>query len=142
MSKTTKTMNKKTETNIFDLGSVEVTLTYPFLKDAEPIKFFLRPILNSEEKASRQKFLALSEAEREQRKHEANVELLASLSTQAPENLPTFPDFNGNDVDLERLRSELREFFAGTNPMKQKVVDDALTVYFNHIQPAEFFRGF
>lgn len=121
--------------NFFDLNEIEVTVTYPFLKD-KPMKFFLRMILDKEEKQARQAFFGLSEAEREAREHEYNVNLLASLSTKMPENVPTFGPYE----DVEPAEA-IRHFFAGGNARKQKLVADVVTLYFSEVQPREFFRG-
>lgn len=123
------------DVDLFNLDEIEVTLTYPFLKQKEPIRFFLRPLLDAEEKAARQTFLGLTEAERERKKNDFNIKLLAGLAVREPENLPTFEN-TGN------LAASLIGFFSGGNAMKQKVADDALTIYYGMIQPSEFFRSF
>lgn len=123
-------------TNFFDLTEIEITLTYPFLNQAKPMRFFLRPILSKEEKEARQTFFGLTEMEQEEKRHEHNVNLLSTLSVKLPENVPTFPIYNG----VVSLDTAIKEFFSGTNAMKIKVVEDTLNLYFQKTQPQEFFR--
>lgn len=120
-------------TSFFDTTEVEVSLTYDFLSQEAPMKFFLRPQLAKEERQARQVFFALPMEDREAKQHEHNVNMLAMLSTREPENVPTFK-LKGD------LGSCIREFFSGENVMKKKVVEDALSLYFAKSQPVEFFR--
>lgn len=119
--------------DIFSLTETAVTLTYAEL-GVPPITFFLRPFLQREEQEMRQAHFALTEKEREKTQHAHNVEMLARLSTRAPEGLP---GMNGNKDVPDAVRKLLKE----ESPMKIKVVSDALTRYYRVTQPAEFFRG-
>lgn len=117
--------------NIFELMETPVTLTYAGL-NVKPITFFLRPCLSQEEIELRQKHFALSDKEREEAQHLLNVELLARLSTRTPEGMP----------GLETVG--FRPFFLSEkpiNPMKRKVAADAIALYWQVTQPAEFFRS-
>lgn len=123
---------EKTESSFFDQTEIPVTVKYDFLP-GEPMRFFLRLQMAKEEREARQKLFALPADEREAKQHEYNVSALASLSTRAPENVPTFDP--GSDH-----QQAIKDFFSGTNPMKQKVVEDVLALYFTKTQPVEFFR--
>lgn len=126
-----KNTTNKTSTNGYDsdfFGTTEITIpvSYDFLKGVE-MRFFLRLQMDREEREARQKLLALPAEQREARLHESNVDLLASLSTRPPENVPTF-------------EGDIKTFFSGENVMKKKVVEDALALYFAKTQPEDFFR--
>lgn len=121
--------------NFFDINDVEVTLTYPQFGIDTPIVFYFGLLLSAKEKEIRQRFFALTPEEQDQKRASYNLEMLCSLATKAPENLPTFEAIEGADVS-----EALTLFFQGNNPMKQKVVEDAINAYFAKTQPAEFFR--
>lgn len=125
--------------NFFDITEVEVPVTYPFLNGVV-MKFFFRPILDKEEKESRQAFFAKTEEERSHLQHDHNVKMLASLATRLPENVPGFAETYTAD-NLGEVKIAINHFFSGDNVMKQKLVDDALTLYFTQMQPKEFFRS-
>lgn len=132
-------MNDETtevEISLFDIDAITVTVNYPFLKQPEPMTFFLRPTMDKEEKQSRQEFFGLSEQEKEAKQHTHNVRLLAALSVRLPKNVPTFPYDPTADI-----RTTITDFFMGENAMKQKLVEDVLAIYLSLIQPTEFFRG-
>lgn len=119
----------------FDINEVEITLTYPQFGVETPITFYFGLLLSAKEKEIRQRFFGLSPEEQDQKRASYNLEMLCSLATRAPENLPTFtPTANGNVAD------DLKAFFAGPNAMKAKVVEDAINAYFAKTQPLEFFR--
>lgn len=124
--------------NIFGTNPVEIILEYPFLTDQgfEPVKFFLRPLLEKEERTARQAFFALTDAEREEKQFDYNVEFLATLSVKPPEGLPEFQ----YDSDLAgSIRSFLGK--AKEDAMVVKIIEDAQTEYFRRTQPKVFFRG-
>lgn len=114
----------------------EIAVTYEFLD--QPIIWYLRPYLEAEEKKNRQKFFALTEEKREEQQDQHNVDLIISLMTGPPENLP---EFNKDFGQMTDWKDALREFFADENGLKLKLVEDALSVYFMHFQPKEFFRS-
>lgn len=130
----TKPQSEPQTFNLFDLDSIEIPLTYDFLADLGAMIFFCRPLLINEEREARQAFYALPLEDRKAKQHEYNVELLASLCTKLPVNVPTFP------ADAMDVKKAIVDFFTGENPMKKKVVEDALTIYFAKTQPLEFFR--
>jgi hypothetical protein len=129
--------------DFFNVSEVEISLTYPFLNQSEPMRFFLRPILVKEEKEARQIFYALSDDEQETQQHEYNLKLLGSLSVRLPENVPTFDErfetTSGEHPTLS-IKRKIESFFDGSNPMKRKIVEDVINLYFQKTQPREFFR--
>lgn len=130
--------NKQTENNFFNQTDAEITLTYQNLGLDAPMKFFTRLFLAKEEKELRQKFFALTAEEKEAKQHAHNVEMLASVSVRMPENIPGFP--SANATDQKEIQKAITDFFSGDSPMKQKVVADAVGLYFSKTQPLEFFR--
>lgn len=122
--------------NFFDITEVEVPVTYPFL-DGVVMRFYLRPILDKEEKAARQTFFAKTDADREKEQHDYTVKMLASLSTKLPENVPGLTRKAYGDEP----KAAILRFFEDGNVMKQKLADDVLTIYFGQMQPKEFFRS-
>lgn len=120
------TTNKPNGSDFFGTTEITIPVSYDFLKDVE-MRFFLRLQMDREEREARQKLLALPAEQREAKLHESNVDLLASLSTRPPENVPTF-------------EGDIKTFFSGENVMKKKVVEDALALYFAKTQPEDFFR--
>lgn len=126
------------QSSFFNQTETEVTVTYKNLGQTEPMKFFTRIFLSKEEKELRQKFFGLTAEEKEAGQHAHNVEVLASVSTKAPENVPEFPVIE--TTDLKEVQKAITAFFSGDNPMKQKIAADVVGLYFNKTQPAEFFR--
>jgi len=120
--------------NFFDINEVEITLTYPQFGIETPIVFYFGLLLSAKEKEIRQRYFALTPEEQDQKRASYNLEMLCSLATAHPDNLPTY------DPADETPAEALKAFFAGNNPMKQKVVEDAINAYFAKTQPAEFFR--
>lgn len=125
MKNTTKNSNGNSD--FFGTTEIPISVSYDFLPLPEPMRFFLRIQMDREEREARQKLLAMPAAQREAKLHEHNVELLHSLSTRPPENVPTF-------------EGDIKTFFSGENAMKKKVVEDALALYFAKTQPEDFFR--
>lgn len=141
-------MSEENKIDIFSIAETPVTLTYTEL-GVPAITFYLRPFLQREEQEMRQAHFALTDAAREKAQHAHNVEMLAELSTRAPEGLK---GMNGNKDVKGALKNLLKiEKETGTpeeirvietkNAMKVKVVADALTMYYRNTQPKEFFRG-
>ena len=124
---------------VFETDIVEIVLEYPFLADQgfDPVKWFLRPALEKDEKDARQTFFALTEKEREAKQFEYNVKFLAALSTKPPEGLPAFDHSDGS------LADSITQYLvaAGDDPIVVKIAEDAQTEYFRRTQPKAFFRG-
>jgi hypothetical protein len=135
-----------TDIDFFNQTAIEVTVTYPFLKQTEPMRFFFRVQMAKEEKEARQVFFGLTEDEQEAKRTEYNAKLLASLSTKLPENVPTLEEFyrqreSETEISFNTLvKDVIEKFFNSDNPMKQKIAADALNLYFSNSQPLEFFR--
>ncbi len=122
------TANTPEVVDIFQLTETPVTLTYAALGGA-PITFYLRPWLLKDDEDARQAFFALTDDEQEKQRATHNVELLARLSVRPPTGLPNFT-------------GDIRSYFGDGNPMKERVVADALRRYNLIVQPEEFFRRF
>ncbi len=119
--------------DIFAEGGVPITVTYARIGLA-PMTFHMRLYLSKEEGSLRQARFALTDAEKEEKESGYNLTLLASLSTRAPEGVPGF-------VSTGDVAKDIRDFFGDGNPAKDKIVADAMGLYFRATQPEEFFRG-
>jgi len=97
------------------------------------MKFFMRLQMNKEAVESNQKFLGLSKEQRDEKDHENNVHLLATLSTRFPEGVPGLELGEGENVG-----SAITRFFSDRTEMKQKVCIDVLNRYFRLTQPKEY----
>lgn len=92
-------------------------------------------LLNSEAKEARRKFSNLKPSEKESRKHDHYVNMIALLSTRAPKNVP---GFNESATDF---RAEIREFFSGDNAAKGIVISEAIEEYFLISKRKSFYSG-
>jgi hypothetical protein len=125
---------------VFEVANtIDIVLEYPFLEDAgfDPIKWFLRPALDKDQRDARQTFFGLAEKEREAKQFEYNVDFLATLSEKAPTGLPRFEYTEGSLA--EAIRSFLTA--ASDDPVIVKQAEDAQTEYFRRTQPKVFFRS-
>jgi hypothetical protein len=127
-------MSDKETVDIFGMTDVPVTVTYEGMGGGS-MTFHLRPWMQKEERDARQAHFALADEEKEKKTPEHNLEMLAGLSTRAPEGVPGFVPTNLG------VAGDIRNFFGDGNPMKEKVVADVMTRYYRVTQPAEFFRG-
>ncbi len=122
--------------DFFSRQETPITVSYTQM-GGPAMTFFLRPFMLKAEHDARQAHFALDDNEKEEATPAHNLEMLASLSTRAPEGVPDFPvNFAGGGV-----ADAMRVFFGDGNPMKVKVVADVMTRYYRVTQPAEFFRG-
>jgi len=126
-----ETSNSQNKTsNFFSLGSIRIAVCYPELGLIEPIVFDLRPMLSTEWKLRNQNFYAQSEAEQNAGENLHNIEMLAALAVDEPQNLPGF-----EMKESGSLESQLLGFFGDGNELKQKVAGDILNLYFRKTKP-------
>ena len=119
----------------FAIDVVEVVVTYPeIVAGGLTCKFFLTPETLKEDLEHRQRFLGMTDEERDEKAHDYRVDRLAALSVKPPE-VP------GLVCGGDNFRETMHEFFSGTNPLKRRVVMDALIRYETVTSPQEFFRG-
>lgn len=123
-------------------AKIEVILTYGFLK--EPIVFPCRLLMNDDEKAARQNFYALPEADQKIGLHAFQLAMLAGLVTSRPTGLPGFDEMidpeNQKGVSIDTIRAALLEYFAEPDGISFKIVEEAVGRYNTLTAPREFFR--
>lgn len=116
--------------------TVEVSVTY-----GSRVTFFLRMIGIAEEQKLREKAFGLTDAERDEKEYQMNVDILADLSEKHPTGmLVEVGDGVLSDVPPAGTPAEtIRDFFAEKTAVKERIAFYAVRGYFVRLQPSESF---
>lgn len=133
---------KETKTRInpvdfWNQSEYRVAVELPQINEGSPFVFYMRLLMSSEALEARQEFSGLKPGEKLDKTHEYYTNLVALLSTRAPEGLPGFESKETGRV----LAAQIREFFAGDNMLKQKLINETIEQYFSLAKRKDFFRG-
>lgn len=125
-------------TDIFSINEIVVEVTYPFLEQTEPFKFFFKLQMSQTDKTNRAAFIGKTLEEKESSKADYHLDLLSSLLTRLPQNIP---GLTSETNDLEKIKEIFKDFFSPGNPLKEQMLEDAMNLYLAKVQPHEFFRS-
>ena len=119
--------------------TIEVSVTF-----GSTVRFFLRMLALSEEDSYRQTVFGLKKEEIAAKEFNANVELLAELSTEMPIGLfPNRPDETEEAdqtvyaEDFQTPRAAIEAFFAEKTVLKERIAYFAVRGYFLQLSPTE-----
>lgn len=130
----TKSETKPTK-DFWGASEIPIEIEFDWLNPGSPMIFFLGILLDGAAKEAQQEFAGLKASEKKQKLDAYYIELIATLSTRAPENVPGFPE------KTDDLPETIREFFSGDNRLKKLVYTEVIDGYFAKTKRRDFFRG-
>lgn len=123
---------------LWKMREVPIKISIPFLDDIS-VTFFFKVLMSSEEKQMRQDFSGLTQEQKEETRREYHIKLATSLITRLPEGVP---DLAAETKNLEESRKIFQEFFSLDYPVNDKILDDALGLYFARVLPREYLQRY
>lgn len=126
-----------TEQDTFwDAQEIPVEIEFDWLNPNNPMVFYMAIQLEGAAKEAQQRYAGLKPAEKKEALQDYYVELISTLATRAPENVPSFPT-----TENENLCETIRRFFSDGNKIKRLVCVEVIDGYFAKVKRRDFFRG-